>query len=74
MAVTSVPVLSDLILVIDNGIGAAGQQLILNRAVKDVKPAAADADVYDVALAVSDLQSKSVMAVQRRNVNELINA
>lgn len=39
MAVTSVPVSSDLILVIDNGIGAVGQQLILNRAVRDLKPA-----------------------------------
>lgn len=74
MAVTATPVSSDLILVMDNGIGSSGQALMINRAIRDVKPAAVHADVYDVAQAIIGLQSKTNIAIQRRDYNELINA
>jgi Protein of unknown function (DUF1659). len=73
MAVTATSVTSDLILVMDNGIGASGQALSQNRIYKNVKTDAADADVYAVAQALIALQSKTCNAVQRRNIAEIEN-
>lgn len=44
MAVISTPVSSELVLVMDNGVGASGQALTISRAIKDVKPDAQDQD------------------------------
>ena len=74
MAVLSTPVSSELVLVMDNGVGASGQALFVSRAIKDVKPDALDQDVYDVANILLDLQSRDNAAIQRRIYNELINA
>lgn len=71
MAITTNPVSSELILVMDNGIGAAGQQLVKNRIYPDVRSAAADADLYSVAQSLLGLQDKSSLAVQRRNLVEI---
>ncbi len=71
MAVTATFVTSDLILVMDNGIGASGQALSQSRIYKNVKTDAADEDVYAVAQALLALQSKTCNAVQRRNVVEM---
>jgi len=74
MAVTAVPVSSELVLVLDNGIGASGQQLVRNRSYGDVKPEAANDNVYQVAQVLLDLQSRNVLAVHRQDTVELTNA
>jgi hypothetical protein len=74
MAVTTAPVNSELVLVLDNGIGASGQQLIRNRSYGDVKPDAVNDDVYQVAQVILNLQSRTALAVQRKDTVELINA
>jgi hypothetical protein len=71
MAITTNPVASELVLVMDNGTGASGQQLVVNRSYRNVKTNAADADVHAVAQALISLQEKSNLAVQRRNVVEI---
>ncbi|MGE5391923.1 MAG: DUF1659 domain-containing protein [Deltaproteobacteria bacterium] len=73
MAITATPVGSELILVMDNGIGASGQQLVKNRVYSDVKASAADADLYSVAQSLLGLQEKTGLAVQRRNLVEIQN-
>lgn len=72
MAITSNQVGSELILVMDNGLGASGQQLVKNRIYSDVRSAAADTDVYSVAQSLLGLQSKTNLAVQRRNLVEIM--
>lgn len=74
MAVTTTPVNSELVLVLDNGIGASGQQLIRNRAYADVKSEALDENVYQVAQVILNLQDRDVLAVHRQDTVELINA
>jgi hypothetical protein len=74
VAIITAPVNSELVLVLDNGIGASGQQLIRNRAYGDVKPDADHDDVYQVAQAILELQSRTVLGVQRKDTVELIDA
>lgn len=71
MAVISTPIACDLVLVMDNGVGASGQALFVNRVIKDVKPDAQDQDVYDVANILLDLQSRANISIQHRSFNEL---
>jgi len=71
MAITATPTATDLILVMNNGTGASGQQLTISRIFGDVKPAATHADVYNVAQSLLGLQSKAHIAVQRRDFNEI---
>jgi len=74
MAVISTPVSSELVLVMDNGTGASGQALFVSQAIKDVKPDALDDDVYQVAMVLLNLQSKTNVSIQRRIYNELEDA
>ncbi|MDI9480324.1 MAG: DUF1659 domain-containing protein [Syntrophomonadaceae bacterium] len=74
MAVTTTPVNSELVLVLDNGIGSSGQQLIRNRAYGDVKPEALDDNVYQVAQVILDLQDRTALAIHRQDTVELTNA
>lgn len=74
MAVIATPVTSELVLVMDNGIGASGQQLILNRIYRDVKPETEHADLYQIAQTIQGLQSRSVLAVHRQDTWELTDA
>lgn len=71
MAITTTPVGSELILVMDNGVGASGQQLVKNRIYTDVKSSAVDADLYSVAQSLLGLQEKTNVAIQRRNLVEI---
>ena len=73
MAVTTTPVNSELVLVLDNGIGASGQQLIRYRAFGDVKSDALDEVVYQVAQVILNLQDRDVLAVHRQDTVGLIN-
>ena len=73
MAVTASPLASDLIIHVqkDGGIGS------ISRKYSDVKVAATDADVYDVANGtngLAKLQSRTFVAVNRTNTVELVNA
>jgi len=74
MAVTATSLASDLILVMDNGIGASGQALSLNRTYRNVKPEANDQNIYDVAQSLIGLQSKTNNSIQRRNTVEIESA
>lgn len=71
MAINEIPVATDLVLVMDNGIGASGQQLIINRTFKDVKTNADNEKVYSVANDLVSLQEAAKIAVQRRDTLEL---
>ena len=71
MAVTATSLTSDLILVMDNGIGASGQPLSKNRTYKNIKVDALDEDIYAVAQTLIGLQSRSNNFIQRRNTVEL---
>jgi hypothetical protein len=71
MAVTATSLATDLVLIMDNGVGASGQALSQNRTYKNVKIGSTDADVYAVAQNLIGLQSKPNNAIQRRNTVEL---
>ncbi len=72
MAVSANTVSTDLVLIMDNGTGASGQQLFKNRSFKNVKPEAADEDIYAIAQDLLGLQDKINLAVQRRDIVELV--
>jgi hypothetical protein len=74
MAVSATSLTTDLILVMDNGVGSSGQALSVNRTFKSVKPDATNDDVYTVAQALIGLQSMTNNAIQRKNTLELENA
>ena len=74
MAVNSTPVASDLVLVMDNGTGANGQQLQKKRQYTDVKTSATDEDVFAVAQDLLSLQQTTCLAIQRMNTLELSEA
>ncbi|HQE23289.1 MAG TPA: DUF1659 domain-containing protein [Syntrophomonadaceae bacterium] len=74
MAVTATPINSELVLLLDNGIGASGRQLTRNRSYADVKPEAANDNVYQVAQVLIGLQSRTALAVRRQDTVELTNA
>ncbi len=71
MAVTATSLATDLVLVMDNGIGASGQALSKNRTYKNIKIAATDEDVYAVAQTLIGLQSRTNNFIQRRNTVEI---
>ncbi|MGI5922020.1 MAG: DUF1659 domain-containing protein [Syntrophomonadaceae bacterium] len=71
MAIVATPTSSELVLVMDNGVGASGQPLTISRRYSNVKAAAANDDVYAVATSLSGLQDKTMMMVQRRDTVEL---
>jgi hypothetical protein len=71
MAVTTSPVSSDLVLVMDNGVGSSGQPLTKARKYSKVKTAASNEDIYAVADSLTDLQSKARIAVRRQDTIEI---
>jgi hypothetical protein len=71
MAISSTIIASDLVLVMDNGVGASGQALTKTRKYGDVKITAVNDDIYAVALSLTSLQDKSLVAVQRKDTVEI---
>lgn len=71
MAVSSNPVSSDLILIMDNGTGASGQPLTKARKFSKVQTTASNEDIYAVANTLTDLQSKTRIAVRRQDTVEI---
>ncbi len=72
MAVTPSMVAVDLALVMDNGTGGSGQPLFITRTFKKVTTDAANADIYAVAQSLLGLQTKTNVAIQRRDIVELV--
>jgi uncharacterized protein YaaR (DUF327 family) len=72
VAVTATPLTSELLLIMDNGIGTSGQQLTKTRTIGNLKTTAADEDVYSVAQGILSLQEKNNISIQRNNASELI--
>ncbi|MGI5879075.1 MAG: DUF1659 domain-containing protein [Syntrophomonadaceae bacterium] len=68
MAITTTPLGSELILVMDNGVGASGQQLTKNRTYRDVKPDASNENLYLTAGQLISLQQRMNVAVNRRDL------
>ena len=73
MAINSTTIATDLVLVMDNGVGASGQALTKARKYGDVKTSAVNDDIYSVAQSISGLQDKSLVAVQRKDTVEIEN-
>ena len=71
MAVTTSPVTSDLVLIMDNGVGNSGQPLTINRKFSKVKTAAANEDVFAVAESITAIQDKTLVAVRRVDTVEI---
>ncbi len=68
MAVTTTPLGSELVLVMDNGIGASGQQLTKNRTYREVKPDATNENLYLVAGQLIGLQQRTNLSIERRDL------
>jgi hypothetical protein len=73
MAITSTDITSELIMVMDNGIGSSGQSLSKNRVYKNIKTAATDEEIFAVAAGLSNLQTHELQGVLRRNTIEIEN-
>jgi len=71
VTISSTPVASELVLVMDNGTGASGKQLTKNRVVDHIKTTAANEDVFIIAQGFLALQDKTNLSVQRNDASEL---
>ena len=68
MPVLTIPVTSELVLVMDNGIGTSGQQLKKNRIWQIFfKTSAENEDVFSVAQSLLGLQEKTNLSIQRND-------
>ena len=67
MPVLTIPVTSEIVLVMDNGIGTSGQQLKKNRIYKYLKTSAENEDVFSVAQSLLGLQEKTNLSIQRND-------
>lgn len=72
MAVTATPLTSELLLIMDNGIGASGQQLTKTRTINYLKTTANAEDIYSVAQGILSLQDKTNLSIQRSDASELV--
>ncbi len=71
MAVITIPVTTEMVLVMDNGTGVSGQQLKKNRIYKYVKTTADSEDVFSVAQSLLGLQEKINLSIQRNDSSEI---
>ncbi|TEB06503.1 hypothetical protein Psch_00035 [Pelotomaculum schinkii] len=74
MAVTKVPGNSILRLVLHVGDSGSGSPILRNRSLTNVKSAASDQDIFDVATALADLQDYPLNGVTRVDNAALIQA
>lgn len=72
MAVTKVSQNGKLVVKVETGVNAAGNPAYRLRTFQNVKPGAADADVYAVAQALTNLQQYPVVNVARTETGNLI--
>ncbi|MDD3654837.1 MAG: DUF1659 domain-containing protein [Desulfotomaculaceae bacterium] len=74
MAVTKVPTGAALKLKLNTGTDGSGNPVFRTKSLSNVKPAAADADIYDVAVSLSGLQSHTLASISRVDSAELMEA
>lgn len=67
MAVTTTPLSSNLLVLVNND-DATGN---LSRKYADVKPDAADQDIYDIGTALANLQTRTLSAINCSKVYEI---
>jgi hypothetical protein len=74
MAVNQVKLSSALVLKVKTGVDSSGNDVFKNIALKKVKTAAADQDVFDVAQGFKNVLKDSVTGIMKQDVNELVSA
>ncbi|SDF79387.1 DUF1659 domain-containing protein [Sporolituus thermophilus] len=73
MATVKLPQASRLVIKVQTGLNAAGNPIYKQRAFRNVKAGATDADVHAVGLALAGLQKHQVAGVLRVDEGELVN-
>lgn len=73
MAVIKVPQSGKVVLKVQTGVSATGAPVYRLRTFANVKPGAADADVFAAAEGLGSLQKHTLVDVVRQDVNNLIN-
>jgi len=71
MAVSSIPLGSALLLKVQTGVDGSGNPVVRTRRWANIKAAAADQDVFDVANAIAGLQAHPVVDVIRQDSEDL---
>ena len=74
MAVTKKMQGTKLILAVESDVAADGSAVYAQRSIRNVNPAIADEDAYDVAAAVGALQSYPVGDIARQDLSILVRA
>ena len=74
MAVTKKMQSTKLILAVESDVAADGSVVYAQRSIRNVNPAIADEDAYDVAAAVGTLQSNPVGDIARQDLSILTRA
>lgn len=74
MPVTKVPANSIFRLELNTGTDANGNPVIRNKSISNVKAAAVDQDIFDVATSLAGLQEFPLSGIQRVDNASLINA
>lgn len=72
MAVTNLPESSSLRIMVQTGTDAGGSPIVRARTFNRIKPAALDSDLYDIAAALSILQSYPLDSIQRVDEGNLV--
>ena len=72
MAVVKMPQTSQLGIKVQTGVSAAGNPVYRTRIFRNLKPAAADADVYDIGQDLGALQVSPVAALVRTDDGTLV--
>lgn len=73
MAVVKVVQSTTLVVKCQTGTNAAGNPVYANRSFTNVKNGTADADLYAVGLGLSGLMKYPTVAIERRDLNNLVN-
>ncbi len=73
MAVVKIPQASKLAIKVQTGVNAAGNPVYKVRSLQNLKPAAADSDVYAIGEGLAGLQKDPVSSVARVDESNLIN-
>ncbi len=71
MAVTSTPISSELVLVMDYGTNSTGKQQSKERSFKSLDPDSSGDNVYAAAQIILALHEKNHLSIQRRDLVEL---
>jgi hypothetical protein len=74
MAVLSTPLTSSMVLQVQTGVDGEGNPVYKNRTYNRVKTSADDQNIFDVALALADLQKNTLSAVSRIDKEDLSDA